>query len=106
MKAVSQTSMPPPTRNDRAGCPAPLAWLTPPQIAAARRLRVGKVLTWIRRGELRAINCAERPRARPRWRVSAEALSEFDAARSNRILITPAQPRATRGRWAEVTEYF
>lgn len=81
-------------------------WLTPPQIARHRQLRVGKVLTWIRSGELLAVNCAERQGGRPRWRVSADALAAFDQARSNRAAI-PCKSRRSRSRKDPgVTEYF
>lgn len=71
-------------------------WFTPPQIARQRQLRVGKVLTWIRTGQLLAVNCAEQPGGRPRWRVSAEALAAFDAARSNRAHMPHSKPRSRR----------
>ena len=71
-------------------------WLTPPQVAKARAIRVAKVLTWIARGELEAVNFAERAGGRPRWRISAAAMAAFEAARSNRTHITPKAPRARR----------
>ncbi len=81
-------------------------WFTPPQIARSRQIRVGKVLTWIRSGELAAVNCAEKPRERPRWRVSAAALEAFDRGRSNRR-DQVAAPRARRGRGQQdVIEFF
>lgn len=82
-------------------------WFTPPQIARARGLRVGKVLAWIARGELEAINCADRPGGRPRWRVSAAALESFDRARSSRSRITPRRaPRTRKAASSTVTEFF
>jgi len=36
-----------------------------------------KVLGWIRRGELRAVNGADQNGKRPRWRIPPEALDEF-----------------------------
>lgn len=80
-------------------------WLTPPQIARERQIRVGKVLGWIRSGELAAVNCAARPHGRPRWRVSAEALAKFDSARSNRREL-PQEVRRSQRRHEEVTQYF
>lgn len=83
-------------------------WFTPPQIARQRQLRVGKVLTWIRTGQLLAVNCAEQSGGRPRWRVSAEALAAFDASRSNRGHIKHPTPRirpASR-RDESVTQFF
>jgi hypothetical protein len=81
------------------------AWYTPPQVARARNLRVSKVLAWIARGELEAVNCAERQGGRPRWRISAAALAEFDRARSSRASIVPSAPRR-RAQDPEVTRFF
>lgn len=60
-------------------------WMTPPQIARQRGVRVGKVLAWIKRGELEAVNMAECRSGRPRWKVSPEALAAFERGRSNRV---------------------
>src|SRR3954463_7819194 len=81
------------------------AWYTPPQIARARCLRVSKVLAWIARGELEAVNFAERAGGRPRWRISATALAPFERARSSRPIL-PARPQLRRPRVDSVTEYF
>jgi transposase len=50
----------------------------------ARRYRVGadKVRTWIRRGELLAINTAGALCGKPRWVVSPDALAEFERRRA------------------------
>lgn len=75
---------------------------TPPKIARELGINVNKVLGWIARGELAAVNLAERPTGRPRWKVSREALDEFLASR------TPAapQPRKRRARKSEELEYY
>lgn len=79
-------------------------WLTPPEIAARLRCRSSKVILWIRREQLRAVNLAENPDGkRPRWRVSPEALAEFLAARTNRA---PVPTSRRRKRQQAVTEYF
>jgi hypothetical protein len=52
-------------------------WLTPPRLAKQLGVQADKVLSWIRSGELRAINVADRASHRPRWRISAEATEEF-----------------------------
>jgi excisionase family DNA binding protein len=52
-------------------------WLTPPQLAKQLGVQAEKVLGWIRSGELRAVNVADRASRRPRWRISAEAMEEF-----------------------------
>jgi excisionase family DNA binding protein len=51
------------------------------------------VLSWIRTGELRAINVGRRPGAKkPRWRITQAALEAFELARTP----TPPAPRARR----------
>jgi hypothetical protein len=78
-------------------------WLTPPQIARRLRCRSSKVIVWIRKGALRAVNVAEDPNGkRPRWRISPQALEDFLTARANRA---PAAPRR-RKRQLQVTEFF
>jgi len=51
------------------------------------------VLHWIRSGQLRAVNVGRTPGARkPRWRITADALDAFEAARTQ----SPPPPRARR----------
>ena len=80
-------------------------WYSPREIARIRSIRTSKVLLWISRGELEALNLAERPDGRPRWRISASSLAAFDSARSNRARISPPRPRRAH-RNESVTEYF
>ncbi len=77
----------------------------PSAVAELLGVRIGSVLAWIRSGELRATNCAERPGGRPRWRVSQEAIDLFLAKRSARPDSRPASARRSRGPVAEV-QYF
>jgi hypothetical protein len=70
-----------------------VSWLTPPDIGKRLRVKAGKVLAWIRCGELVAVNLAERRGGRPRWRVSSAALDDFLAARSCRPAATPVRRR-------------
>jgi hypothetical protein len=79
-------------------------WLTPPQLAAQMGIDPGKVLLWIQRGDLAAVNCASLPTGRPRWRISAEALQDFERRRSARP--TPRQPRRRRRAMAESGDFF
>lgn len=81
------------------------SWYTPADIARERKLRVSKVLTWIRTGELEAINLAEKRTGRPRWRISDEALAAFDAARSNRVRL-PVRARRQRRAASESIQFF
>ena len=57
-------------------------FVTPADIAKALGVNQTKVLGWIRRGELRAVNVAATPGRRPRWRIAPEGLEAFLAARS------------------------
>lgn len=58
-------------------------WLTPPEYASARGVKPDKVLGWIRSGSLRAVNFAAKTSGRPRWRISPEAIAEFELVRTN-----------------------
>lgn len=81
------------------------AYLTPPQIASELGVQVGKILGWIARGELRAVNLAERANGkRPRWKISRQALDDFLAARTP----TPPQTnkRRTKRRGSYEFEYY
>lgn len=81
-------------------------WYSPREVAAVRKIRLGKVLAWIRTGELLAVNLAEKPRGRPRWRISAEALDAFDTRRSNRAGMKPAASRKQKRPSVGVVEFF
>jgi excisionase family DNA binding protein len=56
--------------------------LTPPEVARRLRVSADKVRSWIMRGELRAVNVADRVGGRPRWRISLEAVEEFERRRA------------------------
>jgi excisionase family DNA binding protein len=52
----------------------------------SKRFAVGQhtVLQWIHSGELQAINVGRRVRGRPKWRISHDALEQFERARTPR----------------------
>lgn len=51
------------------------------------------VLSWVRAGELKAVNVGRRLNGKkPRWRVTQESLEAFEALRTP----TPPAPRARR----------
>lgn len=80
------------------------AALTPPEIAERLRVSPDKVRAWIDRGELLAVNVAERLGGRPRWRIDPEALADFERRRG-----AQRKPKATRRRppkMGEVTVYY
>ncbi len=63
------------------------------QVADRYGVGTHTVLAWIRSGELRAVQCGRRIDSRkPRWRITAEAIKEFELLRS----AAPPQPRTRR----------
>src|SRR5262245_5136501 len=68
-------------------------WLTPPAIAEQLGVDPEKVLGWIRRGELSAVNVADRVGGRPRFRVSPEAFSQFLQRRQTAPTPKPVRQR-------------
>jgi excisionase family DNA binding protein len=70
-----------------------------------KRFAVGEhtVLGWIRRGELKAINVSRKPSGRPKWRITIEALEQFESARTP----IPPSPRARRRKQpASVIQFY
>ncbi len=58
--------------------------LTPTQFAEIMGVAHGKVLGWIRNGDLQAINVADDRNRRPRWRILRNQAEAFIRSRSNR----------------------
>lgn len=87
------------TRRPRLG-----VYLSPSDIAVSRGINVIKVLTWIKSGELKAVNMATQAGKLPRWRISPADLEAFDAARA----AVPQAPvtRRPRRRAGHVVEFF
>lgn len=81
------------------------ASLTVPQIAERFAVDRDCVIAWIKSGQLVAIDVSRRRAKLPRWRVTPEALRDFEAARAN---VKPRQERTRpkRGRAADFVEYF
>jgi hypothetical protein len=69
-----------------------------------RRWKVGpdKIHRFIRRGELLAVNVATNLSARPQWRITREAVEQFERRRSSAP--TPKPPR--RRRQARKTDFY
>ena len=65
---------------------------------------VHTVLKWIHSGELKAVNVGRTPAGKkPRWRISEQARTEFEAKRTT----TPPVPRAKRRNRPEgVIEFY
>jgi len=70
--------------------------LTPPALAAGGGLGPVEVVSWIRSGELRAIDASTRRGLRPRYLVDVADLQDFESQRS----ITPPRPRQRRKKTA------
>jgi hypothetical protein len=75
-----------------------------PDVCERYRVSEATVLHWIHSGQLRALNVGRTPGARrPRWRITAQALEEFEAARS----AAPPAPRQRRRRQRDdVIEFY
>ena len=78
--------------------------LSPPELARRWGVSAEKVRTWVRTGELKAVNGATRPGERPRFLIDIVDLAEFEARRL--VVATPAAPRRRRRRDIGVTKYF
>lgn len=79
--------------------------LTPPEVARLFRVSNSKVLTWIRNGELRAVNVATRMGGfRPRYRIDREDIAAFE--RWRQVIPPPPKTRRSDRRWLKkVTQY-
>ena len=82
---------------------SPCRYLSPPQVAERFGVDVHRVLGWIRRGQLHAVNVGDGAQ-RPRYRVSPTDLALFEAARAAGP--APKMSRIRRRRDSQVTEFF
>jgi hypothetical protein len=57
--------------------PAPREYYSPLQVAKQLGIEPAKTVGWIKRGELCAVNVADKNGKRPRWRVASGALDDF-----------------------------
>lgn len=80
--------------------------ITPKQIAQEMGVNVSKVLTWIHRGELRAINVSTDGSAglKPRWRIRKEDFKAFCSGRENEE--PKPRKRKSQSQLPAVTQYF
>jgi len=69
---------------------------TPNSLAKQLGVRPQKVLGWIARGELRAINMAATTAGRPRWKILPEDLERFFDSRA--ATAPPPKPRRRKRR--------
>ncbi len=68
--------------------------LSPPELAAQWGVDVHKILSWIKAGELRAINVATDRNGRPRYAIDVADIAAFEAGRT----VQPPTPRIRRRR--------
>lgn len=78
--------------------------ITPPALAARWGVKQHKILAWIRSGELRAINAAERLGGRPRYLIDEADIAAFEVSRAAGP--TPQPARRRRRQWSGVIEFF
>ena len=68
-------------------------YLTPPQYAARLGVHPDKVVAFIRSGQLAAVDLATPGSTRPRYRISPQAIEEFERRRSAAPLPKPIRRR-------------
>ena len=78
--------------------------ITPPALAREYGVEPNKVLTWIRNGELRAIDASTIRGARPRYLINCADIAAFEAARSAGPV--PKVSRVRRRSDPGVTKFF
>lgn len=80
-------------------------YLTPNQIARERHMRVATIHAYIAAGLIEAIDHRSPGASRPAWKISRQALAEFDRRRSS-LANMPAKSQAPRRRRTPaVTQY-
>jgi excisionase family DNA binding protein len=79
------------------------AGFTVADVAARFRVSADKVRAWIRRGELRATNTADRRCRRPRFVISPSALADFERRRA---ATTPESPKPPRRKRTNAVDFY
>jgi transposase len=82
---------------------AVVAGLTVRDVARRYRVGKGKVLSWIRKGELPAINTAAVLCGKPRWVITADGLAQFERRRAGGPDPKPAPRRRKR---TDIVDYY
>jgi hypothetical protein len=77
--------------------------ITPPELARRWGIDSAKILTWIRSGELRAINASTRPCGRPRYLIDERDIEIFELRRA--VGGPPQTPRRRRAKQMDVIEF-
>ncbi len=77
---------------------------TPPEVAAMWGIAPDKIISWIKSGELRAIDASQKRGQRPRYLIDVDDLADFEARRA---ATPPPKPRPRRRKPQQsVTEYY
>lgn len=77
---------------------------TPPQLAERWHRSPDTILTWIRSGELPAVNVSTRRGKRPRYQISAADVAVFETKR--RVVPPPVVKRSRRKKDDGIIKYF
>jgi hypothetical protein len=75
-------------------------YLTPPELAKLWRVSPEKIIAMIRGGQLAAVNLASRGSSRPRFRISRDAIRNFE---QGQVPIPKATPGPRRQSKADCT---
>src|SRR5262245_51650148 len=94
LERESERGKQPPASDRGCGMDDGLRYWSVPAVGELLAVSSDKILGWIRRGELVAVNVAKRPERRPRWRISNDELQRFLRARQSQPV--PAARRARR----------
>ena len=80
-------------------------YVSPPQLAKMWMCNVSKILGFIRSGELAAINLATCLGGRPRYRITTEAIRDFELRRT--VVPPPTQvARRRKQRQPDIIQFF
>lgn len=79
-------------------------YLTPPKYAERLGCKSETVIGLIRSGELRAFDISKKTATRPRYRISMDAIIEFENNRSGKEEVTKKQRRTKKQ--SSVVNYF
>jgi hypothetical protein len=78
--------------------------LTPPEVGRRWRIKAERVISFIKSGQLRAMDVASPTSTRPRYRIDMAAVLEFESTRSGAR--TPKPLRRKKARQTDVVEFF
>jgi hypothetical protein len=86
------------TRNANGSTETPQK-MTPPKLAKLWGVSPDKILTWIRSGELRAVNVATDSNSRPRYLIDQRAIEQFEATRLVEPVHRTTRRKSNRDDW-------